>query len=135
MPRADRGTDPDWPLVLDAGALIAHERGRSVTAAIEGALRSGRGVVTSSGVVAQVWHGSPRQARIARLLRSGAVDERPLDADAARAVGVRCSRTGVTDVIDGHVAELALELDAMVLTSDPDDLVTLGVPDGRVLRI
>jgi predicted nucleic acid-binding protein len=127
-------TRPDAPpvAVLDAGAFIAYERRPNVRGLIEFALRTGLPMVTSCAVVAQAWHGSPRQARLARLLRSELLDERSLDADAARAVGVRCASAGVADVVDGHIAEIAIDLDAVVVTSDSSDLAKLGVPVHRL---
>jgi hypothetical protein len=75
-----------------------------------------------AGVVGQVWRDGRRQARLARLLGSGAVDVQPLDRDRAQAAGVLCGKSGTTDVIDASVALLAREKRAPVVTSDPDDL-------------
>jgi hypothetical protein len=56
-------------LVLDAGALISIDRDDRRTAGlIELGWRSGAGLVTTAPVVGQVWRGSARQARLARLL-------------------------------------------------------------------
>ncbi len=111
-------------LVLDAGGLIAFDRGsREVGAVIEAARRRGDQVVTSSGCVAQAWRGGgPRQALVARLLRG--VDERALGPDVSRAIGDVCARAERSDVVDAHVALLAHDGD-LVLTSDPDDMRTL----------
>jgi len=120
------------PAVFDAVAFIAYEGGTRARGVVEFALRRNAPVLTSSAVVAQVWHGSPRQPRLARLLRSGVIDERALDDEAARAVGVRCAQAAVPDVVVGHVAELALAHGAVVLTSDQTDLVALGVAPSRI---
>jgi hypothetical protein len=63
-------------VVLEAGALIALERG---SPAVRGyVLLADRGLATlatSAAVVAQVWRGGTRQARLARLLASALVTE------------------------------------------------------------
>lgn len=122
-------------VVLDAGALIALERG---AASVRGfVLLADRALValsTSSAVVAQVWRGGSRQARLARLLGSDLVGEVALDPDAARRIGVLAAAAGSRDVVDGHVAVLALERSAIVVTSDPADIVRWGVPSSQIVR-
>jgi hypothetical protein len=57
-------------LVLDAGALIAIDRGdRVVHEKIEKALRIGQPVRTNPNAVAQVWRDGAKQARLVRVLR------------------------------------------------------------------
>lgn len=122
-------------VVLDAGALIALERGKREVRAL--VLLAERGVVTlttSSAAVAQVWRGGARQARLARFLASDLVVESPLDPAASRNIGVLASTTGGSDVVDGHVALLALERAAVVVTSDPADLVVWGVDPRNIVR-
>jgi predicted nucleic acid-binding protein len=122
-------------VVLDAGALIALERG---AASVRGyVLLADRGLValsTSSAVVAQVRRGGSRQARVSRLLDSDLISEVALDPDAARRVGMLAAAAGSRDVVDGHVAVLALERSAIVLTSDPADIVRWGIPPRQVVR-
>lgn len=121
------------PLVLDAGALVAVARGRADLRDTVGLARRGRvRLVTSGAVVAQVWCGGPRQARLAALLGSGLVEERALDGAAGRRVGELAARQGQADVVDGHVALLAADLHAAVLTSDVDDLLAWGVSRSRL---
>lgn len=122
-------------VVLDAGALIALERGKREVRAL--VLLAERGVVTlttSSAAVAQVWRSGARQARLARFLASDLVVESPLDPAASRNIGVLASSTGGSDVVDGHVALLALERAAVVVTSDPADLVVWGVDPRNIVR-
>jgi predicted nucleic acid-binding protein len=121
-------------VVFDAGALIACERGHPLPAqylllAARGALE----VVTSAAVVAQVWRGGARQARLARLLRSELMEEVPLDSVASRRIGVLAGTNRVADVVDGHVALIAGDRDAVVVTSDPDDLLCWGVQEDRLV--
>lgn len=122
-------------VVLDAGALIALDRG---AAAVRGyVLLADRGhvlLVTSSAVVAQVWRGGARQGRLARFLGSSLVMEISLDPDISRRIGVLASAVGSTDIVDGHVAVIALERDAIIVTSDPGNIARWGVPEDRIVR-
>jgi predicted nucleic acid-binding protein len=122
-------------VVLDGGALIGIDRG---SATVRGyVLLADRGNValcTSAAVVAQVWRGGTRQARLARFLSSDLVAEEPLDADAGRRIGALAAAVGSRDVVDGHIAIMALERDALVLTSDPEDIARWGLPAERIIR-
>jgi predicted nucleic acid-binding protein len=122
-------------VVLDAGALIALDRGAAtVRGYVLLADRSKVTLSTSAAVVAQVWRGGSRQARLARFLGSDLVNEIALDPDAGRKIGVLAATIGSRDVVDGHVAMIALERDAIVLTSDPDDIARWGIPIERIVR-
>ncbi|MGH9078821.1 MAG: PIN domain-containing protein [Acidimicrobiales bacterium] len=113
-------------LVLDAGALIAVERGERDTAAvIEVARQESRAVVVPAGVVGQVWRGGARQVRLARLLNARDVVVEPLTDAGARAAGVLCGAAGTTDVIDASVVVLARRRGATVISSDRADLEVL----------
>jgi hypothetical protein len=111
-------------IVADSGALIAFDRGdRVVTALLDAARRRGEPVLTSSGCVAEAWRsGGPKQALLARLLKS--VDERSFDPDVSKAVGILCTKSGVSDVVDGHVSTLVTAGD-LLMTSDVEDLGAL----------
>ena len=122
-------------VVLDAGALIALDKGSATARGY--VLLADRGhlvLLTSSAVVAQVWRGGSRQARLARFLASDLVTELPLDLDAGRRIGVLGAAVGSSDVGDGHVALIGLDRGAVVLTSDPDDIARWGVPEQRIVR-
>lgn len=121
-------------LVLDAGALIAFDRGdREVAALVEATRRRRERILTSSGCVAQAWRGSgSRQALLVRLLRG--VDERPLDRSRSRNVGELCAKAAAADVIDAHVALLADDPD-IVLTSDVEDLQQLLTAAGSAATV
>jgi hypothetical protein len=121
-------------LVLDAGALIAFDRGnRQVAALVEATRRRRERIVTSSGCVAQAWRsGGSRQALLARLLRG--VDERPLDPSGSKSVGELCAKAAKADVIGAHVALLANHPD-IVLTSDVDDLQELLLAAGSAATV
>jgi hypothetical protein len=108
-------------LILDAGALIAIDRGdRQVLAQVEDADRAGDPVRTNAMAAAQVWRdGKGRQARLARALRDITV-ESIAGEDGMRA-GELLGRARLRDAIDASVALLAGPGDR-VLTSDPADL-------------
>ena len=113
-------------LVLDAGALIAVERGdRATTAVIEVARQQQRRVIVPAGVVGQVWRGSARQARLSRLLNARDVVVEPLTDIGARAAGVLCGSAGAADVIDASVVLTARRYQATVISSDRADLRVL----------
>jgi len=113
-------------LVLDAGALIAVERGdRNTAAVIEAARQEHRAVVVPAGVVGQVWRSGTRQARLARLLSARGVLVEPLTDTGARAAGVLCGAAGTADVIDASVVLAARRHRAPVISSDRDDLQAL----------
>lgn len=119
--------------VLDAGALIAIERGdRDVVGCLLLARRRDVDVVTHGGVVGQVWRGGARQARLARALRG--VEVLPLDASLGRRAGALLGVTGGRDVIDAAVAALVGDGDEIV-TSDPDDLLPLVVATGAHVEL
>ena len=107
--------------MLDAGALLAVERGdRDVAALLKRELLAGRVPLTHGGVVAQVWRGGGgRQAQLARLLP--AVDIAPLDDALGRRTGVLLGRARATDAVDAAVIAIAADGD-VILTSDPSDL-------------
>jgi hypothetical protein len=110
-------------LILDAGALVAVERkDRHVRSLIARNELRGAAMVTSAGVVAQVWRGGARQANLARVLRGTEV--KALDHAASRRVGELLGVTRTRDVVDAHLALLAYSEDTL-LTSDPGDLSRL----------
>ena len=121
-------------VVLDAGAFIAAERGSGTMAALAQRLVSAKTpLVTSAGVVAQVWRGGGhRQVPIAYLLRHTAVVD--LTLSVARILGRMLGATQGSDAIDAHVVFLARERGWPVLTSDPDDLLVLD-PTLHVERV
>src|SRR3546814_19811398 len=80
---------------LDAGALIALDRGlATVRGYVLIADRAKAALSTSSAVVAQVWRGGARQARLARFLSSDLVTEIPPDPEAGRRIRSEERRVG-----------------------------------------
>ena len=121
-------------LVLDAGALVAVERGHSkLVALIKRERLAGRPPRTHGGVIGQVWRGGTgRQAVLARALAS--VDVVPLDNELGKRAGVLLGQAGTKDVIDAAVVLLAVDNDR-IFTSDPDDLRPLAVAAGTHVEI
>jgi ribosomal protein L18 len=115
------------PIVLDAGALIAFERGLvRMRLLVETAFRQDRRLIVTTGVVAQVWRDGARQARVAALVHDRRLEVVPLSLDGAKAVGVLCGRNRASDVVDGHVALVAAGLDGIVVTSNLADISRFG---------
>lgn len=121
-------------LVLDAGALLAIERGdRFTTTLVSTELAAGRLPLSHGGVVGQVWRGGgARQARLAKLL--AALEIAPLDATLGRRAGALLARARKSDVVDAAVVLLAADGD-FILTSDPDDLEPLAFAAGLQVEI
>jgi hypothetical protein len=117
-------------LVLDAGALVAVDRGdRPMMARLAVAQQHGLELRSNAMVVAQVWRDRQgRQASMARLLR--AVDVRAISHDDGRQAGVLLGQAGTTDPVDATVVLLARPGDR-ILTSDPDDLTRLASAAGN----
>lgn len=119
-------------VVLDAGAFIAVENNdRSTLARLREAHRQGRPLRTSAIVVAQVWRG-PRQANMARLLRS--VDVLPVDERIGREAGALLAKTHTADPVDAALVLTAQNADH-ILTSDPVDIAVLVSAYGRRVAV
>ncbi|MGQ0774751.1 MAG: PIN domain-containing protein [Pseudonocardiales bacterium] len=111
-------------LVYDTGALLAAERRhRNLWALHEQSIAGGIRPIVPVMVLAQAWRGTPH-ANLSRLLRGCRVV--PDTEELGKAAGAICGRAGSSDVIDALVVVTALRLDALVVTSDPDDLQHLA---------
>ena len=112
-------------VVLDAGAFIALERrDRAMVALAKIFLDEQTPLVTSAGVVAQVWRGGgERQVPIAFLLKRVLV--LALDHAVARTLGRMLGESRNADPVDAHVVFLARERGWSVLTSDAADLLAI----------
>jgi len=121
-------------LVLDAGALIAFDRGnRRVAVRLGEARAAGVEIRTSAIVIAQAWRDpAERQVRLSRLLEG--VNVRVVDEALARHAGVLLGRSGTSDAIDATVVAIAEDGDE-ILTSDPDDLARLCASVGRRVAV
>lgn len=113
-------------MTLDAGALIAFERGdERVRVTVRLAHERGLPILVPAGVLGQVWRDGARQARIAALVGSSGCHVEILDQALAKSAGVLCGRAGTADVIDATVVLAARTTGTCVLTSDPDDIARL----------
>lgn len=117
------GRPPPRGLTLDAGALIAFERGNPrMRALIQRARDRGAAMVIPAGVLAQVWRDGSRQVPLAALVSARGIRVAALTEGVAKAAGQLCGLRGTSDVIDASVALAAREAAAIVVTSDAEDL-------------
>jgi PIN domain len=109
---------------LDAGSLIALERGDEVVDALIQRVGEMPDAVIyiPAGVAAQAFRDGRRQVRLTRLLKHPRTRVVPLDARTALAVGLLLGRRGCSDVVDASVVVCARTHGQGVVTSDPDDL-------------
>jgi len=122
-------------IVLDAGALIALDRGdKRMIALLDRALAQGRAIRVPAGVVGQAWRNSRDQVTLARFLRSEEVEIVPLDEQLARACGELCGAANSSDIIDASVVILARGRRDPIVTSDPGDLRRLD-PSAQIIPI
>lgn len=113
-------------IALDSGALIALERAdERIRALCREALRAGLRVLVPAPVLAQVWREGRRQAVLATLLKGRTTDVTGLDRELAEAAGVLCGRSGTSDIVDACLVLVARRENALVVTSDADDLLRL----------
>jgi predicted nucleic acid-binding protein len=113
-------------LTLDAGALIALERGDGkMIALLDQAQKRNVSFHVPAGVVGQAWRDGRRQATLARFLRTEAVHVVALDGLLARTCGELCGAAGTSDVIDASVVVVARQQRAPIITGDADDLKRL----------
>ena len=111
-------------LTLDAGALIAYERGQERIRKIL-AVSYGRGFVPTipAVAVAEVWRGDAKDARVARLLKASSIEI--LDERIARAAGSLRRTTRGAYAIDACIAVGVRRRGDAIATSDPDDMRAL----------
>jgi hypothetical protein len=108
-------------LVLDAGALIAIDRGDiNLHSKLRVAHEAGVPVRTNPMALAQVWRDrSGRQVKLAKALQD--IEVRPITEVDGRRAGELLAASGTADAIDASVALLAGAGDHLY-TSDPSDL-------------
>jgi hypothetical protein len=122
-------------IVLDAGALIALDRGdKRMIALLQRALVQGRAFRVPAGVVGQVWRDGRFQVTLARFLRSEEVAIIPLDEQLARSCGELCGAANSPDVIDASIVIIARQRRDPIVTSDPNDLRRLD-PAAQIIPV
>jgi len=120
-------------IVYDAGALLAAERRNPDFLALHDALTAARvRPIVPVVVLAQAWRGGP-QHQTSRVLK--ACDVLPDDERTGRAAGVACAASRTADVVDAIVVTTAVQYQAAVVTSDPEDLLHLADSLGVKLRL
>ena len=112
-------------VVLDASVFIAVERrDKTVIRLVQRFVDVETPLVTSAGVVAQVWRGGAGpQFPVAFLLRRTIVAD--LTHSAARLIGRMLGAAGAADAVDGHLVLLARQHGWPVLSADADDLLAI----------
>lgn len=111
-------------LTLDAGALIAYERGQERIRKIL-AVSYERGFVPTIPAIAlaEAWRGDAKDARIARLLKACSVEI--LDETLARTAGALRRATPGASATDACIAAGVRRRGDAIATSDPDDMRAL----------
>jgi predicted nucleic acid-binding protein len=111
-------------LTLDSGALIGYERNdRSVVVQIKAALQVGVDLTVPAVVLAEVWRGGPRSARLAQILNSCLIAD--ADKEQALRAGEAIARVAGAGTVDALVMASAATRGDTVLTSDFQDLSRL----------
>jgi len=112
------------PIVFDAGALVAADKGeRSLWAEFAVAVAERRPIVVPTPVLTQVWRGWREQARLAKLL--GGCRVVSPDESLAKQAGVLLGRSKTSDAVDAIVVATAVALHAIIVTSDVGDITQL----------
>jgi predicted nucleic acid-binding protein len=121
-------------LTLDAGALIAYERGQDRIREIL-KVSFDRGLVPTVPAIAlaEVWRGDAKDARVARLLKACAIET--IDEHLARTAGGLRRITPGADAIDACIAVGVRRRGDAIATSDPDDTRALLGPGFTVLAV
>lgn len=120
-------------LTLDAGALIAYERGgERIRETLT--LAYARGVVPTIPAIAlaEVWRGA-KDARVARLLKVCSIEL--IDEQLARAAGSLRRATAGSDAIDACIAVGVRRRGDAIATSDPRDMRALLGRDSTILAV
>lgn len=116
-------------VTYDTGALVAAERNvRRMWALHAGFLAEEVFPMIPAAVLAEAWRGGSRQASLARLLALCVVE--PMSEDQARHVGVLAGRARHENIVDVVVVEGALRRGDAIVTSDPEDILTIAVAAG-----
>jgi predicted nucleic acid-binding protein len=113
------------PIVYDAGALLAAERGdRRLRGLHAEALLAQTTILVPAPVLTQVWRDGRKQARLSKLLKGCTIE--PTSEQAAKAAGELLGTSRTSDAVDAIVVATALSLGAVIFTSDADDLNKLA---------
>lgn len=122
-------------VTYDTGALVAGERNdRRMWALHVGFLAEEVTPVVPAAVLAQAWRGGARQASLSRMLAGCEIDD--LTGERGRAVGELAGRSGIPDIVDVSVIEVAFRRGTdVVVTSDKSEIQQVARVVGRRIRI
>jgi predicted nucleic acid-binding protein len=120
-------------VVYDAAVLVAADR-NDRRAWVEHKARLEFGIIPSvpAPVLVQVSR-SPQQVQLRRFLTGCTVV--PLGESEAHEAGRLLGKTRTADIVDAVVVTVAIRQNAMILTSDPDDIERLVRASGRELDV
>jgi predicted nucleic acid-binding protein len=115
-------------IVLDAGALIAIDRGdRKIKTILKTVTKQKLPVVVPANVLIQAWRDGAKQALLAKFLKEDWVTVTPVTDELARLSGVLLGKSSKRDAIDASVVATAVQLGIkQIITSDPEDIAKLG---------
>jgi len=121
-------------ITLDAGALIAYERGEERIREIL-TVAYARGFVPTIPAIAlaEVWRGDAKDARVARLLKACSIET--VDERLARAAGSLRRTIPGAATIDACIATGVRQRGDAIATSDPDDMRALLGPGFTILAV
>jgi len=121
-------------LTLDAGALIAYERGDERIREIL-TVAYARGLVPTIPAIAlaEVWRGDAKDARVARLLKACSIES--IDERLARVAGSLCRTTPGSGTIDACIAVGVRRRRDAIATSDAGDMRALLGRDFTILAV
>jgi PIN domain len=125
---------PKRAVVYDTGALLAADRHDDRFQILHTyCLRHEISPIVPAPVLTQAWRGGTRQARLSKVLRGCGVE--PTSEVIARNAGVILGRANATDAVDAIVIATAIAHDALIVTSDPDDISLLWGASGTSSKL
>lgn len=120
-------------VTLDAGVLIAAERGSSsARAVVASSVEDDMDLVVSAATVAEVWRGGSRGAGIAWLISTCQVE--PVDSPLARRAGELLGEAGSQETLDAILVATAERHRAPVVTADLGHVAPLADAAGVEVR-
>jgi predicted nucleic acid-binding protein len=121
-------------LTLDAGALIAYERGEERVREVL-TMAYARGLVPTipALALAEVWRGDAKDARVARLLKVCAIEA--VDERLARTAGGLRRTVSGAGTVDACIAVGVRRRGDAIATSDPRDMRALLGPGFTILVV
>lgn len=120
-------------VLYDAGVLIAADKKDRRFTQIHDFVCARTRPLLPITVYAQVLRDPARQVVVQRAVNT--CDLAPLTEQDVRDMAPLLAAANTSDIVDAHVVAMALRLDAVVYSSDPNDLRELAAAAGRTVRI